>query len=210
MPPLVWLPALLLAAAVALLVPPGRPSLRRDRSRPATAHEAPGAAPAGERALGAAAARRRRRREERQASRDLPALVALVAAGLAAGAAPSGALLLAVVVLPGPAAQRLRPTARALELGVDPGAVWGELAADPALGRLGRTLDRAHRTGASVAGAVDRLAVQMGEESRTVAEDAARAVGVRAAVPLGLLLLPSFVLLGIVPVAAGMLSGLLA
>ena len=36
----------------------------------------------------------------------------------------------------------------------------------------------------------------------------ARAVGVRAALPLGLCLLPSFLLLGIVPLVVGMLSDL--
>jgi hypothetical protein len=39
-------------------------------------------------------------------------------------------------------------------------------------------------------------------------EDQARAVGVKAAVPLGLCLLPSFLLIGVVPVVIGLLRSL--
>jgi Ca-activated chloride channel family protein len=44
------------------------------------------------------------------------------------------------------------------------------------------------------------------DRARGDAEDRARTVGVRAAVPLGLCLLPAFVVLGIVPLAAGLLA----
>ena len=44
--------------------------------------------------------------------------------------------------------------------------------------------------------------------ARAEVEDRARAVGVKAAVPLGLCLLPAFVLIGIVPVVAGLLTSL--
>ena len=40
------------------------------------------------------------------------------------------------------------------------------------------------------------------------AKERARAVGVKAAVPLGLCLLPAFVLVGIVPVVAALLTNL--
>ena len=39
-------------------------------------------------------------------------------------------------------------------------------------------------------------------------EERARSVGVKAAVPLGLCLLPSFVLLGIVPLAVSLMQSL--
>ena len=56
--------------------------------------------------------------------------------------------------------------------------------------------------------AVGRLAEALAEAARGEVEDRARAVGVKAALPLGLCLLPAFVLLGIVPVVAGMLATL--
>ena len=83
-----------------------------------------------------------------------------------------------------------------LRLGLDPAAVWADLAADPALAPLGRTLERTRATGGSVAVSVERLAESLAEDARGAVEDRARAVGVKAALPLGLCLLPSFVLLG--------------
>ena len=55
---------------------------------------------------------------------------------------------------------------------------------------------------------VERLAESLSEDLRGEIEDRARAVGVKAALPLGLCLLPAFVLLGIVPTVAGMLRTL--
>jgi pilus assembly protein TadC len=67
---------------------------------------------------------------------------------------------------------------------------------------------RAHRSGASVASEVAALADELGRRSRLRAEERARSVGVKAAVPLGLCLLPSFVLLGIVPLAVSLMQSL--
>ena len=50
-----------------------------------------------------------------------------------------------------------------------------------------------------VVAAVERLADDLARAGRAESEDRARAVGVKAAVPLGLCLLPAFVLIGIVP-----------
>ncbi|THJ01773.1 type II secretion system protein, partial [Nocardioides sp.] len=61
-------------------------------------------------------------------------------------------------------------------------------------------------TGAPVVSAVERLADELARRARGEVEDRARAVGVRAAVPLGVCLLPSFLLLGIVPLAASLAS----
>ncbi len=144
----------------------------------------------------------RRRREE--VRRDLPHVVTLLGAALRSGAAPSAAITMACRALPGAAADRLEAVATRLELGGDPVAVWSALADDPSLGPLGRTMARAHRTGAPVVAAVDRLADDLARRARAEVEDRARAVGVRAAVPLGVCLLPSFLLLGIVPLVASL------
>ena len=48
-----------------------------------------------------------------------------------------------------------------------------------------------------------------GASSRSEAEARARTVGVRAAAPLGLCLLPAFVLVGVVPLVAGTVASLL-
>ena len=95
-----------------------------------------------------------------------------------------------------------------IALGVDPAEVWRSLEADAVLAPLGRTLARSARTGEPVAEALDRLGTELAARARAETEDAARQVGVRAAVPLGLCLLPSFLLLGIVPVVAGLVAEL--
>ena len=95
-----------------------------------------------------------------------------------------------------------------LALGIDPVAVWEQVARDPELAPLGRAMARAQRSGAPVAATVERLADELATSGRAEIEDRARAVGVKAAVPLGVCLLPSFLLLGIVPMVAVLVSEL--
>ncbi|KRB76175.1 type II secretion system protein [Nocardioides sp. Root190] len=146
----------------------------------------------------------RQRREE--VRRDLPHVVTLLAAALQSGAGTPDAVDLVCRALPGAAADRLVPVSARLRLGGDPAQIWGALGADPGLAPLGRTLARSHRTGSPVVAAVEGLADELARRGRAEVEDRARAVGVRAAVPLGLCLLPSFLLLGIVPLAVSLAS----
>jgi hypothetical protein len=55
---------------------------------------------------------------------------------------------------------------------------------------------------------VTRLSEDLGRLHRAEVEDLARSVGVRAAVPLGVCLLPAFLLVGIVPVVVASLAAL--
>ena len=146
------------------------------------------------------------RLQREEVRRDLPHVVTLLAAALRAGVAPAHAVDLVCRALPGAAGERLVPLAARLRLGGDPSVVWAGLGADDPLSPLGRTLARAHRTGAPIVAAVERLAEELAQQSRAQVEDRARSIGVRAAVPLGLCLLPSFLLLGIVPLAVSLAS----
>jgi Flp pilus assembly protein TadB len=148
------------------------------------------------------------RHDRAVARRELPHVVGLLADALRSGQSPTDALAVVVTALPGPATARLAEVVPRLRLGLDPMSVWGEVAADPALGRLGSAMARAHRTGAPVVPAIERLADELARTAHAEVEDRARAVGVKAAVPLGLCLLPAFVLIGIVPVVAGLLTSL--
>lgn len=149
----------------------------------------------------------RRRREA--IARDLPHVVDLLGVALAAGAAPTAALEVVSEAVPGPVADELELARRGLALGRDPVVVWRELAHRPALAPLGRTMARAVETGASVSDALHRLAEDLQAVSRLEAENRARTVGVRAAAPLGLCLLPAFVLVGVVPLVAATVGALL-
>lgn len=146
----------------------------------------------------------RRRREA--IARDLPHVVTLLAAALRSGAAPGEAAFVVASALPGPAADRLALVGSQLALGADPVTAWEALRTETVLAPLGRALARAQETGAPVTAAVDRLAEELARNARADVEDRARAVGVKAAVPLGLCLLPAFILIGIVPLVAGLMS----
>jgi Flp pilus assembly protein TadB len=255
MTPTVLVPALLLALAVTVaLPPPARPRWGRDAvrgpgarsagtatrgSHPPSAPSAPGAVVTGTAALGVGAGvafllgsgtglvlgvvavpvawrwlarlepgASRRRRE--QLEEGLPLLVDLLAACLRAGQAPGSALAAVTASLePGPLrAESSRVVAR-LRLGGDPLTTWRALGAHPQLGPLGRTVARALDGGASVADAMGDLAEDLRRSRRAAVQARARSVGARAAAPLGLCLLPAFVLVGIVPVVAGSLGALL-
>lgn len=150
----------------------------------------------------------RRRRERLEAS--LPHAVDLITVCLAAGRAPGPALELVAETVDGPLREELELVVTRLRLGADPLAVWTTLAGHAQLGRLGRCLARAAETGASVTDATARLAADLRRDARSRVEARARAVGVKAALPLGACMLPAFVLVGVVPIVAGSLSGLLS
>lgn len=150
----------------------------------------------------------RRRREQLEAG--LPHAVDLLAACLAAGQDPGRGLEQVAEVLDGPVAEELTAVAFRLKLGADPARVWRSVAAHPQLGQLGRCMVRVVDSGAPVAEAMHRLAEDLRRASRARAESRARAVGVRAALPLGVCMLPAFVLVGVVPLVASSMATLLS
>jgi pilus assembly protein TadC len=148
------------------------------------------------------------RRSREAAERDLSGLVHLLATALESGCATADAVRLVCDVYPGPAADRVAVVSPRLALGVEVARAWRPVLEDPGLCVLGRTMVRAHRSGASVASEVAGLADDLGRRARVRVEERARSVGVKAAVPLGLCLLPSFLLLGIVPLAVSLIQSL--
>jgi pilus assembly protein TadC len=219
-----WLSVALASAAVAVLLPPP------PRSAPARGSPAPGPRPlavvgvaigawllvgglagvvaglvaaTAARHVLAAAESTSSRHEQAEVERTLPHLVDLFASTLRAGAEPVAGLAQVCAALPGPAVDRLAPVVERARWGAGVDA-WSSVADDEALAPLARALVRSHVSGASVVQAVERLADELERESLARAEDAARKVGVAAAVPLGLCLLPAFMLLGVVPTVASL------
>ena len=139
---------------------------------------------------------------------DLPTGVDLLASCLDAGAAPESALVSVSHALGGPVGEEFLGIHHRLEVGVDPMHVWRTVAAHPQLGDLGRAVGRAHQTGAPVGEAVHRLAEELRQRARADVEERARSIEVKAAAPLGLCLLPAFVVLGVVPMVAGVFSSM--
>jgi Flp pilus assembly protein TadB len=145
----------------------------------------------------------RRRRDELAGA--VPHVVDLLAATLAAGLAPSAAVDHIADAIDAPMRDELVALSARLRLSRDPAATWRELAAHEQLAPVGRCVHRAVRSGASVSEAMSRLADDLRRNDRSEVEQRVRSVGVHAAVPLGLCLLPAFVLVGVVPLVAGSL-----
>lgn len=149
-----------------------------------------------------------RRRSARTVA-DLPLAVDLLAACLRAGRPPGDAIGLVGDALGGPLAELLAKARHRLDLGADPIDAWGVLLEESACAPLARAVQRALRSGAPLARTLDHLADDLRQDRRWTADELARAVETRSVVPLGLCFLPAFVLIGVVPIIAGSLSGVL-
>ena len=153
-------------------------------------------------------------REERERlAADLPLALDLLAACLAGGAALPEAVRAVAAAVPGPCGTRLGAVCAALDVGSSAADAWQGLVVgveDELAASAVRTLVRADTGGTPVAEAVGRLAHEARETARARGQEAAERAGVLAVGPLGLCFLPAFVLLGVVPVVAGLVGPLLA
>lgn len=150
--------------------------------------------------------RARARRTELET--DLPIAVHLLGSCLLAGAAPSSAVRAVAEALPGAVAAEFSAIAARLDLGADPVAVWRSVADAGPLAPLGRALARAHETGASVTDAITWLSEDLRAEVRGRTAASARTIEVKTSAPLGVCILPAFLLLGVVPLTAGIFSSI--
>lgn len=172
------------------------------------------AAPAGlATALAVAAILRRRDPPETEQTRrrittDLPFAADLMVACLRAGQPVSAATCTAATTIGGPLGERLTWVSTQLRLGADPEPTWTHFGSDPSTRQLARAMIRATHSGAPVADVLTRVADEARSTSRAAAVARARRVGVTAVAPLGLCFLPAFVLLGIIPVIAGLAQGI--
>jgi Flp pilus assembly protein TadB len=147
-------------------------------------------------------------RRRAQLLQDLPLGVDLLGSCLEAGAAPVGALEAVGRAVGGPVGEEFLALHHRLALGVDPAQTWASLARHPQLGPLGLAVGRAHDSGASVGRAVHQLSDELREGLQAEVEARARSIEVKASAPLGVCLLPAFVLLGVVPLVAGVFGSM--
>ncbi len=77
------------------------------------------------------------------------------------------------------------------------------------LRRFGEHLSFSHATGAPTAHLLHSAAARARSQQRERAEERAAALGVQMVLPLGLFFLPAFIVLGVIPVVLGLLSGTL-
>jgi tight adherence protein C len=149
--------------------------------------------------IGARASRARKR----EADREIPQLLDLLAAASTGGLAAPLAVRRCVEPLRGPLADEIRVSLRAVDLG---GRWSEELAALavrldlPDLKRTVALLSRTETLGSPLAESVSDLAAQVRSERRARRTERARAAPVKMLFPLVFLVLPAFLLLTVVPV----------
>jgi pilus assembly protein TadC len=148
----------------------------------------------------------RRERAPATAPLELALLADLLAAALEAGAPLSTALAVADAAVPGPRRHLLGPLRRTVLAGDLDGLVAeGDVLLPAAFLRAVR---RSGRSGGRLAAQLRLLADDLRAEAALVAVERARRVAVFAVLPLGICCLPAFMLLAVVPLAAGLLRGL--
>lgn len=134
---------------------------------------------------------------------DLPPVLDLLASCLAAGAPLRAALAVVGEAVPPPLGPLLRSAAGALVLGSPPEAALAGLRGSADLERMADVLASAVVSGTAPADQLTALAQDVRRAGQDSARAAARRAGVLVVLPLGLCFLPAFVLLGVVPVVAG-------
>ncbi|MFF4650945.1 type II secretion system F family protein [Streptomyces sp. NPDC001380] len=142
---------------------------------------------------------------------QLPLTAELLAACLGASGIPAEAAAAVSRAVGSPMRERLAAVAAGLRMGAEPSDCWGRAAADcPGLAPLGRCLSAADADGAPPVATLTRLAREQRAAAVRAAAVRTRRAGVLATAPLGVCFLPAFVLVGVVPVVAGLASAFLA
>ncbi|MEP7055324.1 MAG: type II secretion system F family protein [Actinomycetota bacterium] len=141
---------------------------------------------------------------------ELPLALDLIAVCLSGGATPADALSHVGAACSGALAAHLSVVARALQLGSSARQAWGTVADGslPSMQRAAESFVHAERSGAALAPRLVALAADERQLLQLARARSARRVGVLAAAPLGICFLPAFILVGVLPVVAGLLSRL--
>jgi len=138
---------------------------------------------------------------------QLPQACDLLAVCLEAGLPLRLAAAEVAKVVADPLGSALTEVCTLVGLGVDEATAWGELAAtEPALTELGREVARTLGSGVALAGTLRVLGAEARRKAVSTAQVRARRVGVRSVLPLMTCFLPSFLLLGVVPIIGGVVG----
>lgn len=146
---------------------------------------------------------------DRAVARQLPGTLELLAACLAAGASMRTAVETVGGVSAPASAAVLERVAGQLRIGRSDADAWLALAEDPAWGAVARSVARSARSGTSLVEALLVHAEDQRRRTEAAQTRVARSAGVRSVLPLMVCFLPAFVLVGVVPTVAGLLSNFL-
>jgi len=96
------------------------------------------------------------------------------------------------------------------DVGFSDAEAWRTLEDDPVWGDVARELARCVDTGAAVGDVLRNAATRATKASAAIATTKARSVGVSSTLPLVACFLPAFLLVGVVPIVGGLISGYIA
>jgi len=130
----------------------------------------------------------------------------LLAACAASGASLERSMREVAPAVGDPAGTLLAEAAAQMSLGAAPEAAWSRLHEYRATAPLARAIVRSLESGAPLADALSGCATELRSNRHAKVEAMARSVAVSAVGPLGLCFLPAFLLLGVVPLVAGLLT----
>ena len=136
----------------------------------------------------------------------LPQACDLLAVAVASGLPLRTAVEVVAEAVGGPAGEALGAVAARVRLGIPEPRAWAELEAEPALQSMAREVSRTVSSGLGLSPLLRDLAVEARRVSAAAALVRARQVGVRSVLPLMLTFLPSFILLGVVPIFGGIIA----
>ncbi|MDR2930420.1 MAG: type II secretion system F family protein [Propionibacteriaceae bacterium] len=142
-------------------------------------------------------------RQRRQAILvEIPGVLDLIQSCVRAGQPLRNATQVVVQTVGSPVGDLLSPVIRAIDVGMTDEQAWGLLVQDPVVGFCARDLARSSAWGTSTSDLLAGHAATLRRAGRSARLTAAKSVGVKAVIPLGLCYLPAFMLLGVAPIIA--------
>ncbi|WP_195839856.1 type II secretion system F family protein [Cutibacterium porci] len=149
------------------------------------------------------------RRVEQRRAAQLPETLMMLASAMEAGLPLRAAVTTVADSLEGPCAEDLRRLALALAAGVPDSTAWNDLASVTVWRDPAQDVSRAVNSGEGISELLSAHAAQLQVAAAEKAEKSARKAGVDAIGPLVCCHLPAFLLVGVVPIIAGMVLGAL-
>ncbi len=150
------------------------------------------------------------RRFDAVVQEELADTIELLAVCLSAGAPMRHALAVVADVQGVATSAVLSKVSGLLSMGVPEQQAWQELVEDDVWGPVARDVARSARSGTSLVEVLHVHAEEARLATRERALQRARTAGVRSVIPLMACFLPAFVLVGVLPIIAGLLEGLLS
>ncbi|WP_368492323.1 type II secretion system F family protein [Cutibacterium sp.] len=149
------------------------------------------------------------RREEQRRAAQLPEILMMLSSAMEAGLPLRSAVTTVAESSEGPCAEDLRRLTSSLAVGVSDAQAWNALASVPAWRDPAQDISRAVDSGEGISELLSAHAAQLQVAAAEQAEKKARKAGVDAIGPLVCCHLPAFLLVGVVPIIAGMVLGVL-